>query len=60
MTEKIESEKIDVEDHGDFLTDEYDVDRWVCNHCGKDFPLDLNTDILPHLQEEHDIEDLKI
>ena len=33
-----------------------DVDRWVCDQCGNDFPLDLNTDILPHLEEQHNVE----
>tara|TARA_B110000495_G_scaffold61910_1_gene52594 strand:+ start:280 stop:432 length:153 start_codon:yes stop_codon:yes gene_type:complete len=47
------------EDNGFFSKDYDGIDRWVCNHCGKDFPLDLNTDILPHLAEDHDIgEDL--
>ena len=48
----MKDEDIDWEKHGEY--EYYDgVDRWVCNYCEKDFPLDLNTDILPHLQEDH-------
>ena len=53
-------------EHGEFIYDTPEtqdgVDRWVCNYCGEDLPLDLNTDILPHLQDNHediDEEELK-
>ena len=51
------NEDIDWEKHGEYVDDTPETDdgveRWVCNYCEKDFPLDLNTDILPHLQEDH-------
>ena len=28
------------------------VDRWVCNHCGDDLPLDQG-DIIEHLEDYH-------
>ena len=49
---------IDWEKHGEYVSNtpgtNDGVNRWVCNHCGKDFPLDLSTDIFPHLQEDHE------
>ena len=46
---------IDYEEHGIFQTDDCDIDRWVCNHCGDDLPLDQG-DIIEHLEDYHEDE----
>ena len=54
----MKDEDIDYENHGRFVGNTPGtrdrVERWVCKYCKMDFPLDASTDIIPHLQEDHE------
>jgi hypothetical protein len=51
--------EIDIEKHGEFVDNTPEtqdgVERWVCDHCGDDIPLDKG-DIIEHLEDYHEDE----